>query len=723
MRPMTDTPKNPPSKAPQAPPSGPSEDSEQGAWNRLAGSPSPYLEQHAGNPVDWYPWGPEALALARETGRPILLSIGYAACHWCHVMARESFADTATAALMNAHFVNIKVDREERPDLDKVYQAALSILTRQNGGWPLTIFLDPNDQVPFFGGTYFPAEARSGMPAFRDILLRVANAWQARASDISSQNAEVKSALLGLDDLPPADDTTLRIKPLHDSRKFLESIHDKEHGGFGSAPKFPQAASLQRLIRHWAHMRDIKIRDDRALKMVRRTLEHICDGGIFDHVGGGFARYAVDDAWMIPHFEKMLVDNGMLLSLLADGWLMSDKQKFRDRAAATVTWMMREMQLPDGTFAASLNADSEDEEGTFYVFTRDELAAAVAPADWTLFAAYFGVDGGPNFEGRHHLYVAQSLNDACQATGVALGDAQGAIDRALAALFAYRSTRVHPSRDEKTLTAWNAQAIRGLAHAGRVFGETTWLDLAEQCLESLRAIMWDGMQLAGSARDGKATGPGFLDDYVMLIDALLRLLEARWNTDDLEFATTLADCVLAKFEDPQGGFYFTPHEHESLVARMKGMHDDALPGGNGVAARVLIELGELTGNPRYLDAAERTLQRAWPVITQAPAAHNALLDALALNLALSRTAVIRGSKQAIASWQSATNAHLAPHIRVFAIPDDAPRLPEGLAERAAVPRRVVGYLCEGVLCQAPINDFDLFIAALKYDDGQVIPET
>lgn len=689
--------------------------------NRLSAATSPYLVQHASNPVDWYPWGLEALDRARAEQRPILLSIGYAACHWCHVMARESFADPDTAALMNANFINIKVDREERPDLDKVYQAALSILTRQNGGWPLTMFLDPNDHVPFFGGTYFPREPRGGMPGFQDILTRVAGAWRERSTEISAQNAEVKKALLGLDDLPPADDTTLRIKPLHDSRKFLESIHDKDHGGFGSAPKFPQAASLERLIRHWAHMRDIRIRDDRAKKMVRRTLEHICNGGIFDHLGGGFARYSVDDAWMIPHFEKMLVDNGLLLYLLADASQMEDKRVFRERAGATVDWLVREMALPSGGFAASLNADSSGVEGEYYVFTRDEIAAVVG-SDFPLFAAYYGVDGSPNFEGRHHLYVAQPLNDACQAVGVALADGEAAIARGRAALFAYRAEREAPTRDDKLLTAWNAQVVRGLARAGRVFGEPEWVALAARTIDALRTALWDGERLAGSAHNGKPTGPGFLDDYVMLIDALLRLLEARWRSEDLEFAVALADVVLAQFEDPAGGFYFTPHDHEPLVARMKGMHDDALPGGNGVAARVLIELGELVGDTRYLTAAERTLQRAWPVITQAPAAHNALLDALALNLALSRTAVIRGSAEAIGEWQAAIDDHLAPHIRTFAIPDDATDLPSGLAERAAVPEGPVAYLCEGTLCQAPANDLETFVAAFKYESGQVAPE-
>ena len=685
------------------------------AANRLAAARSPYLRQHADNPVEWYPWGPEALERARAEDKPILLSIGYSACHWCHVMARESFSDPDTAALMNELFVNVKVDREERPDLDKIYQAALSILTQQNGGWPLTMFLEPTAHAPFFGGTYFPKEPLRGMPPFREILTRVAAAYRDRRSDIEAQNAEVVSALRGIDDLPAVEGVTLRSKPLHDSRKFLESIHDRDHGGFGSAPKFPQASSLTRLARHHAQMRDRGIRDDKALKMFRRTLSHICDGGIFDHLGGGFARYAVDDAWMIPHFEKMLSDNGQLLALLADGFLLTGDRAFRERALATAEWLAREMRTPEGAFAASINAESEGEEGAFYVFSAEEAKAAVGEADWPLFAAYYGLDRAPNFEGRYHLYVAQSLNDACQVSGTAIGDAEARLAAARQRLFEVRERREHPEIDDKILTSWNALTIRGLARAGEVFGEPHLIDLARGAMDFLRGTLFDGTDLHAVYGAGSRGGPGFLDDYVFTIDALLALAQVRFDPEDLQFAVTLAERTLDAFEDPLGGFYFTPSDHEALLTRVKGLHDDALPGGNGVAARVFIELGELIGEPRYLEAAERTVQRAWPAITRAPAAHNALLDALELILGESRTVVLRGSEAETAEFRARASSHFLPHTRVLTIDRDASGLPEALAARTPADEGAVAYVCEGMHCRAPIRSLTAFESVLMHE--------
>jgi len=682
------------------------------ASNRLANARSPYLKQHADNPVDWYPWGPEALERARAEDKPILLSIGYSSCHWCHVMARESFSDPDTARVMNAHFVNIKVDREERPDLDKIYQAALSILTQQNGGWPLTMFLEPARHAPFFGGTYFPREPLRGMPAFTDILDRVAAAYRDRRADIEAQNDEVLSALAGIDALPPIDDVTLRTKPLHDARKFLESIHDRDHGGFGSAPKFPQTSSLNRLARHYAAMRDRGIRDDKALKMFRRSLEHICNGGIFDHLGGGFARYSVDDAWMIPHFEKMLSDNGQLLSLLADAFVLTGNRVFRDRAMATVAWLEREMRMPGGGFASALNADSEEREGAFYVFSTDEAKAAVGDADWPLFAAYYGFDGAPNFEGRYHLFVKRPLNDACQAAGVAIGEAEERLASARERLAAVRDTRERPSLDDKVLTAWNALTIRGLARAGDVFGEPRCVELATEAMTFVRTTLFDGTDLSAVHADGSVGTHGFLDDYVMTIDALLALGQVRFDADELAFAVTLAERTLESFEDEAGGFYFTPHDHEPLPARVKGLHDDALPGGNGVAARVLIELGELVGEPRYLAAAERAVKRAWPAITQAPAAHNALLDALELLTGTSRTVVVRGSPDETAPFCAVAAETYRPHTRTFALARDLPALPAALAAREPAPTGALAYVCEGMHCHAPVDTALAFQALL-----------
>ncbi|HEY7840856.1 MAG TPA: thioredoxin domain-containing protein, partial [Gammaproteobacteria bacterium] len=439
--------------------------------NALAAETSPYLLQHAHNPVQWYPWGTEALERARRENKPILLSIGYSACHWCHVMAHESFEDEATAALMNEHFVNIKVDREERPDIDKIYQTAQQLLTRRTGGWPLTMFLTPEDQVPFFGGTYFPPEPRYGMPGFRDLLARVAEYYRSERAAIGRQNEALVETLERLQHVttPGQPDPA----PLHAAVDELESIFDAQFGGFGGAPKFPHPSNLEFLADYAACRREEgDSGPERATRMTRFTLERMAEGGICDQLGGGFCRYSVDAYWMIPHFEKMLYDNGPLLALYADAWHVTREPLFRRVASETADWVMREMQSPDGGYYSSLDADSEGAEGRFYVWTQEEVRAALTDEEYRALAPRFGLDRPPNFEHAWHLHVFRPVGEISTLLSVDAAKVETLIDSARRKLLRVREKRVRPGRDEKVLTSWNALMIRGMARAALRLGRS-----------------------------------------------------------------------------------------------------------------------------------------------------------------------------------------------------------------------------------------------------------
>jgi uncharacterized protein len=580
--------------------------------NRLAGETSPYLLQHADNPVDWQPWGEQALTQARETGKPILLSIGYSACHWCHVMAHESFEDPAVAAVMNELFVSIKVDREERPDLDQIYQSAHQMLTGRPGGWPLTMFLTP-DGTPFFGGTYFPNVPRHGLPAFPDICRKVAEIHRQRPDDIAEQNRSLREMLAAT--LPRSNsEVSLDDTPIRSNREFLLRNYDSRFGGFGGAPKFPHASDLAFLLGQ------ARAGDGRAREAVLTTLTRMAEGGIYDQLGGGFCRYSVDERWEIPHFEKMLYDNGPLLGLYADAWALSAEPLFARVVAETAAWAMREMQLPDGTFASSLDADSEGEEGRFYVWNLDEVRALLNDGEWRVARKHWGLDGPPNFENAHwHLRVAGQLDPAERL----------ALTTAREKLFAHRETRIRPGRDDKVLTAWNALMIEGLAHAGWVFGRPDWLVAARRAMDRIRATLWDGERLLATARGDRAHLAGYLDDYAFLLLASQELQQAAPQAGDTEFSTRLGNALLERFEDKaDGGFYFTANDHEALIHRPKPGHDNSMPGGNAAAALALLRLGRLTGESRYGEAAERTLRLFLPQIAHAGGGTATLLMAL-----------------------------------------------------------------------------------------------
>ena len=680
--------------------------------NRLAAETSPYLLQHAGNPVDWYPWGPEALSRATQEDRPILLSIGYSACHWCHVMAHESFEDADTAAVMNRLFVNVKLDREERPDLDKVYQIAHQVLTQRGGGWPLTMFLTPDDLTPFFAGTYFPKEPRYGMPGFVDVLERVAAYYRDHREDIRRQNGSLRDVFSDL--VPPgAGDEPLSPAPIDAARGQLESSFDDKFGGFGGAPKFPHPASIERLLRDWQATAGETEPDLKALFMATLTLKRMSEGGLYDQLGGGFCRYSVDPYWMIPHFEKMLYDNGPLLALTAQAAIATGDGFFRRTAVETAQWAVREMRSPEGGFYSTLDADSEGHEGRFYVWDRKQVAALLTGDEYAAFARRFGLDREANFEGAWHLHCFASVETIAGEQGLTPAATAEIIDAARAKLLAVRNKRIWPARDDKVLTAWNGLMIRGLAIAARALYRPDFAVAATDAVDFLHSRCLRDGQLYASWKDGRARFPAYLDDHAFLLDGLLELLQARWRAADLDFARWLADALLERFQDRErGGFWFTAEGQDPPLYRPKGFADEATPSGNGVAAFALARLGWLLGETRYLDAAEQTLRGGWASVNRAPQAHAMMLTALEEFLKPPQVVILRGSDAELGPWSASLAMLYAPRRMAFAIPSDAPDLPEALAAKR--PREsAVAYLCEGPQCSEPIDDLPRLIRLLR----------
>jgi uncharacterized protein YyaL (SSP411 family) len=680
--------------------------------NHLATETSPYLHKHAHDPVEWYPWGGAALERARRESKPIHLSVGYSACHWCSVLHEESFEDEATARILNELFVNIKVDREERPDIDRIYQIAQQMLTQRGGGWPLTMFLTHDDQRPFFGGTYFPKEARYGLPAFKDILLRVAGYYRDHAAELRSQNDALISAFAQLNPPPAAGDTELGAAPLKSCRAQLARSFDAHHGGFGGAPKFPHPLTIERLLRDWRASVAAPEPDLQALYMATFTLRRMAEGGINDQLGGGFCRYSVDESWMIPHFEKMLYDNGALLAAYAQAALAGGDPFYARVALETAAWTVREMQSPEGGYYSSLDADSEGHEGKFYAWDRGEVSAALSADEFAVFAPRFGLDRPANFEGRWHLHVCSPVDEIAQRVARTPAEVEALLASARAKLLAVRAQRVHPARDEKVLTSWNALMIRGMAIAARALGRADLLDSATRALDFLRSTLWRDGRLLATWMDGRAHLNAYLDDYVYLADAVLELQQLRFSAAELEFARQLLEVVLRHFPDGEaGGFYFTSDDHETLIHRSKSFSDDATPAGNGIAACVLQRLGHLLGEPRYLAAAERTLRAGWPALLSHPHAHTSLLTALEELLHPPEVVIIRGEPARIEAWRAELAKVYAPRRLVLAIPADAADLPPALADKA--PRGdTVAYVCRGSSCSAPLDSLGALIGQL-----------
>jgi hypothetical protein len=675
--------------------------------NRLAHETSPYLRQHADNPVDWYPWGEEALKAAKESGKPILLSVGYSACHWCHVMAHESFEDPAIAKVMNDKFVNIKVDREERPDIDQIYQVAQALLTQRSGGWPLTMFLTP-EQLPFFGGTYFPSTAKYGMPGFPELLQRVREFYDAHPDDVRQQGEQLAQALARMEPSPGARVTNLSAAPIELAREFLRQSFDREHGGFSGAPKFPHPDSIEFLLRRHAATGDAE-----ALHQATFTLRKMALGGIYDQVGGGFARYSVDAEWTIPHFEKMLYDNAWLLRLYADAWAATRDPLFERVCAETAEWVMREMQSPEGGYYSALDADSEGEEGKFYVWSTDEIRALLEPAEHEAASLVFGLDRPPNFEGHAwHLVIAHPVEEAARMLETSEGAVEALLDSARRKLQAARDKRIRPGLDDKVLASWNALMIQGMAHAARVFGRAEWLDSARRALAFLHTTLWNDGRLLATYKDGRAHLDAYLDDHAFLLAALLEMLQADFEVGHLEWAEAVGEALMERFHDERaGGFHFTAHDHEKLIQRPKPGPDNATPSGNGVAALALHRLAFLTGETRLSAAAAGTIALFWPQMERHPASFGTMLAALAEQLDPPRTVIVRGARDAFGPWRELLERSHLPSTLSLYIPAGLSPLPPVLDKPAT--DRVNAWVCEGVTCLVPIDKPDQLRAALK----------
>jgi len=637
--------------------------------NRLADETSPYLLQHKDNPVDWYPWGEQALARARDEDRPILLSIGYSACHWCHVMERESFEDEETARLMNERFVSIKLDREERPDLDSIYMQACQAMTGQ-GGWPLNVFLSP-EQVPFYAGTYFPPEPRGGLPSWRMVLEAVANAWQERGDEIRSSSDRIVRHLQGGALLEPSKEP-MDPPLLDEAVQALRSQYDPVHGGFGGAPKFPPASALEFLLR----------RGD--TEMSTHTLREMASGGMYDQVGGGFARYSVDTRWLVPHFEKMLYDNALLARAYLHGWLVTGDVLFRRVCEETLDWALKEMRAPEGGFYSALDADSEGEEGKFYVWSLEELRE-VAGAQAS---AWFGASEPGNFEGRNIL-VRGSEDDPPE-----LGEWRRK-------LYERRAERVWPELDDKRLSSWNALMISALAEAGAVLGRPDYLDAAGACAEFLlRDVRDEGGRLLRTYKDGRARLNAYLEDHAYLLEALLTLYESSFEPRWFGEARSLADTMIERFaDDGNGGFFDTSADHERLLARRKDLEDHPIPAGNSSAAYGLVRLSALSGEHDYQSRAVSVFGLLHEVARGHPQAFGHLLQALDFHLSPTREVALVGDD--VGELERVVRSSFRPHVVLAGGAADGVPL---LQDRQPVDGRAAAYVCEHFACKAPVTE-------------------
>ncbi|MFW5692872.1 MAG: thioredoxin domain-containing protein [Thermoguttaceae bacterium] len=594
--------------------------------NRLANALSPYLLQHARNPVDWYPWGEEARRKAREEDKPLFLSIGYSSCHWCHVMAHESFENEGIARLLAAHFVSVKVDREERPDLDQLYMDAVQAMTGQ-GGWPLSVFLAP-DGRPFFGGTYWPYPARAGMPGFDQVLGAIARAWQERRQELLDQADKIvqflEEAGRGAEE-PGREAAALGPEPLDAVAGALQQAFDAEFGGFGQAPKFPQPTTLRFLLRRWR-----RSGDDDLLRMAVTTLQRMADGGIYDHLGGGFHRYSVDRRWLVPHFEKMLYDNAQLVPCYLEAWQATGQKAFAQVARETLDYVLRDMTHAEGAFFSSEDADSEGREGTFYLWTPAEVAKVLGADRAATFCRVYDVTESGNFEGKSILNRPRPLEEHAGELDRPADELAAELAESRATLLASRAKRVRPGRDDKVLLAWNAMTVDALARAGAALDEPRYVEAAVRAAEFLLGRLRDDRgRLLHCWRNGEARHPAFLDDLTLLAGALASLYETTGARRWLDTATVVADDLLVRFADPAApGFFYTPHDHEPLVARKKEFLDGSTPSGNGLAASVLLRLDRLRGRTDYTDAAVSALRAGANVLDRMPTAAGQLLLAL-----------------------------------------------------------------------------------------------
>jgi uncharacterized protein len=687
--------------------------------NRLAGETSPYLLQHAHNPVDWYPWGPEALTRAKLLDRPIFLSIGYAACHWCHVMERESFEDEGTAAFLNSRFIAIKVDREERPDLDQIYMGAVQAMTG-GGGWPMSVFLTPEGR-PFYGGTYFPNRPSHGLPSFQQVLQGIDQAWREQRGELEDagrrlvgQLAAQSSNAVGAAPGPDLLDTAVAL---------LERSFDAANGGWGGAPKFPQPMTIELLLRRAA------AGDKRALPLARRTLDRMAAGGIHDQLGGGFHRYATDAVWLVPHFERMLYDNAQLARVYLHAWALTGEARYRDVATGVLDYMLRELHTSDGAFAASQDADTDGVEGATFTWRAEEVRAALGE-DAALFATAFGVTDGGNWEGGTILSRVRSSEELSKLYAIPAGEVDTRLARARASLLETRSRRPQPARDDKALAAWNGLAIGAFADAARLLqlaagsaGSTgssaqaeRYRAAAERAAEAiLSGLLDENGRLGRSWKDGRASGQGVLEDYADLADGLLALYEATFDERWFTTARSLADAILDRFSDLQGGFFDTAIDHEQLVTRPKDVQDNATPSGGAMATFVLLRLAALTGESRYRAAAERALATTTPYMVRYPTAFAQWLQAADLSLAPVAEIAIVGEPRDAATrelLQVASGGYAPNRVVAFRTAEAQSSIPL-LADRPMLKGRPTAYVCRDFACRLPVTDPDALAEQLR----------
>lgn len=681
--------------------------------NRLINETSPYLLQHAHNPVDWYPWGDEALEKARTDNMPILLSIGYSACHWCHVMERESFENEEIAKLMNDNFINIKVDREERPDLDQIYMNAVQLMTR-HGGWPMTVFLTP-EGVPFYGGTYFPPEDRYNMPGFPRILIAISEAYRTRPDEVTETAVSMLSELRRMDAARESRES-ISIELLDKAYNQLARGYDKTHGGFGSAPKFPAPMNLEFLLRYFYRTGNLE-----AFQMVEHTARRMAEGGMYDQLGGGFHRYATDACWLVPHFEKMLYDNALLTPLYLHLFQQTGEDFYRRIAEETFDYVLREMTHESGGFYSTQDADSEGHEGKFFVWTQEEVLELLGKEEGALFCSFYDITPGGNFEGKSILNINDSVEDVARKENVTVEQVQGALERGRKILFEAREQRIKPGRDEKILTAWNGLMLASFAEAGAILERRDYLEAARRnarfVLENLRR---DGLLLR-TYKDGQAKLNGYLDDYSFLADGLVTLYEATGELEWLEEAVSIVERMTDEFwDEEQGGFYYTGRSHEELIVRSKDYFDNATPSGNSVAADLLLRLGVLTGLEGYTRKAVTIFRLMRDSVARYPSAFGRLLCALDFHLASPKEIALIGpadSTETQALVRAVWNRYLPNKVVALSTgpSDRASELVPLLRERTALDGRATAYVCEHYACQRPVCTPEELTAQLEGD--------
>jgi len=671
--------------------------------NRLARETSPYLLQHAHNPVDWYPWGPEAFEAARSGDKPVLLSIGYSACHWCHVMEHESFEDEQTARVMNELFVSIKVDREERPDLDEIYMSCVQMLTG-HGGWPMTMFLTPEGE-PFYGGTYYPPEDRHGLPSFRRVLAAVAEAYRERRGDVQSTARRLIDGLKRLDSGAPSEQP-IDASLVERAADALSAACDSRFGGIGRAPKFPNTMVFSLFLRafHASGRRNF-------LDMTLHTLRSMAEGGIYDHLGGGFHRYSVDERWLVPHFEKMLYDNAQLVTLYLDAYRASGDELFRDVARDVLRYVTREMVSPEGGFYSTQDADSEGVEGKFFVWERAEVMRTLGEAAGEIFCRVYDVTDEGNFEHRNILHVTLSEEQAAKMFRKEPAEIRRLLADARRRLFEVREGRVKPQRDDKAIAAWNGLMISAYAEAFAITGEPSYRDVAERAAAFVTEKLWSNDRLLHVYKDGVAKVPGFLDDYAALALAFLDLFEATFDGRHLDWAERLARRMIELFrDDSDGGFFFTAADHERLIARTKPATDGSVPSGNSLAALLCLRLHAVTEEKDYLEKGERVLRLHRAGVEQNPFAHSHLLAAIDFFVRQPKeiAVVARGGAAAARPLLEPLARHYQPNRTTFCYDPDAPprRVPPYAREKPLVDSRPTAYVCHRFTCSPPVTDWD-----------------